>query len=252
MNRCHHIATREHALHRAPRAQNLSATPDPKPSFARSLSKRERHSAGDSPAIPMNQHLTDVRSSASVMNQYEEVLRMTKRLAVLGLVLLLATTGGVLGIAKKATFEGEGTRINVLSEIPVVITADQACWVRHGVTGGRWPGSQPDLKDEAGDRSIVSTGRVTFELFIDGEPIKLQVQMSATPGDDPGSTDRPQLHYVQFEPYHFEPGTYEFVGVWIAKNPNNPLADVSPFIRVVTLTVLEASASAGDFKKKAG
>ena len=164
---------------------------------------------------------------------------MNRRVVVFGLALALMLVVGLIGTASKPPFWGEGARINVLSQEPAVITADQACWVRHGVTGLRFPGSQPDFKAETGNKKAVTAGAVTFELFINGEPIKLQVQRNAAPGDEPGTIDQPQHFYVQFAPYHFEPGVYEIVGVWTAKNPNNPLAAISPFIRVTTLTVLE-------------
>lgn len=164
---------------------------------------------------------------------------MNRRIGAIGLVLILSLVVGILGFAKKDAFWGEGTRISVLFGFPDEISADEPCWVRHGVWTAVYPGYQPDIKAETGDRKAVDAGRVKFELFINGERIKLQVQQTVVPGDEPGTSIRQQHYYIQFEPYHFEPGVYEFVGVWTGMNPNTGIAQVSPYVRTLTLTVLE-------------
>jgi hypothetical protein len=164
---------------------------------------------------------------------------MKRTVAVGALVLLLVLVVGVVGVAKKPAFVGVEEQINVLHGWPDVIYSDQASWVSHGAIGGYYPGMQPDFKDETGDRSAVNGGVVKFELFINGVPVKLRVQKVVIPGDEPGTSQRRQLYYVQFEPFHFEPGEYVFTGIWSGTNPNSAWGHGPTLIRTHTLTVLE-------------
>jgi len=164
---------------------------------------------------------------------------MKRTVAVGALVMLLVLVVGVVGVAKKPAFASVEEQINVLGGWPDEIYADQACWVSHGVIGDYYPGMQPDLKAETGDQSAVNGGVVKFELFINGDPIKLRVQKVVVPGLEPGTSVRRQLYYVQFESFHFEPGEYVFTGIWSEKNPNSSFGHGPALTRTHTMTVLE-------------
>jgi len=171
---------------------------------------------------------------------------MNRRVAVVWLVFVLVLVVGVLGFAKQDQFEGEGLRISPRYDSEIY--ADQLCWVRHG-WGGLPPGGQPEIKANYGDQKFVIAGRMTFRLYIDGKEVKLSYRRDVFPGDEPGTNISYWTYYIQFEPYHFEPGVYELMGVWDIKNPNqralfnmvNPNFTV-PFTFVSTLTVLERQA----------
>lgn len=165
---------------------------------------------------------------------------MSKGATQLGLVLALVLVIGVLGFAKQDRFVGEGTQIIVGSSVGNEIYADESCWVRHGWVGTYIPGRQPAIKDQSGVRSFVGAGLMTFQLYIDNSPVKLRSKRDVFPNEEPGTSRRYWTWYVQFEPYHFDPGVYALRGVYDAKNPNNYTANILglPLTVTSTLTVL--------------
>lgn len=147
---------------------------------------------------------------------------MNKQVAVICLVSALVLVSSALGFASQDPFVGEGVRINLVQDWEWTINVDQACWIRHGWGGDRFPGMQPELKDEYDNQKFVAAGHMTFKLYIDNREVKLRPNRVIVPGEEPGTRTVRSLYYVQFEPYHFdlEPGVYELKGVWDMSNPN--------------------------------
>jgi len=167
---------------------------------------------------------------------------MYRKAVVGGIVAILVLLAGAVGYAERTFFEGEGDRILIVDGAIVEITADQAFYVRHGWQDNHYPGQVPDFKEEFEDRSINDGGRGTFQLFIDGREVKLTSRSYNFPHEEPAR--RHMQFHVQFDPYYFEPGEYELVGVWDLKNPHNArltemIFGVSlPMTRTMTLRVL--------------
>jgi len=144
---------------------------------------------------------------------------MHRRTVVGAVAIALVLSVGIAVQSERTLFEGEGDRILIVDGAVVEITPDEAFYVRHGWQDNHYPGQVPDFKDEYEDRSINDGGRGTFQLFIDGREVKLNSRTYHFPHADPA---RSHWHfYVQFDPYYFEPGDYELVGVWDLKNPHN-------------------------------
>lgn len=158
------------------------------------------------------------------------------RRIVVGFVLLLLVGGACS--ARPERFVGEGTPISTKEDCEVI--ANQACWICHGWGGAAYPREQADIKDLTGDRSVISAGKMTFRLYIDGMEVDLNSMTFGGPGNEPGVHEMYMYYYMQFPPNYFVAGeTYELMGVWDSPNPNNYYAAILPWATTSTLTVLE-------------
>ena len=155
---------------------------------------------------------------------------MRTRNLVIGLLLLVLASQAA-AFAGGTVFEGDGLKLNlVFGPWYYSISADEACWVRHGVSIDRFPGMQREVKDDMGTNQIVDTLAYYMRLFIDGKEIELKMNMITTPpglDGEPGRVNQKRLWHVQFPPYYFEAGmTYTLTLEIGAKNPNAYLVSV--------------------------
>ncbi|MGB2982993.1 MAG: CARDB domain-containing protein, partial [Candidatus Bipolaricaulia bacterium] len=106
---------------------------------------------------------------------------------------------GSLPCESTESFEGEGTRINMLGLDRQVLAVCSASWVRHGWSFG-----------------IEDVDRYDFSLDIDGVPVDLKQRIFCVPGEIAGGAHLASQWFVQFPPEYFEAGRmYGFVASWL-------------------------------------
>jgi hypothetical protein len=171
----------------------------------------------------------------------KEAMDMKWRISLVILVGLALASVGAVAVPDRDRFEGEGTWLRILGGGRVYkLSADEECWVRHGWTGSRVPGVQPDIKDAQGDRKAVNAGHSFFELYINDEPVKLNCRVITEPGGPDGKPGEREVHYdyyVQFPANYFAPGTYTLKGVWDRSNPNVIGGELLPRVDYATLII---------------
>ena len=126
------------------------------------------------------------------------------------------------------TFAGE--KINIITTYfatgEYTISESDTCHIVHGWStyeeGEGWSTYEGKLKGE-----WISTAN--FQLFIDGNEVELEKYIWYNPDTDTMTSVRGTV----FDPYTFEPGTYQFVGVWtLYQNgelvPGNPGWPIPP------------------------
>jgi len=133
---------------------------------------------------------------------------------LVGLVLL--SGGPHPAAARDQSFRG--SQIDLLQTAPLSLPAAEPSFVSNG-----W--AFPLLQDtevEPAWKNISPEGRLErresdiwrFELFVDGVQVPLQRSFHAGFTPPLVGVALLRLHYVQFEPGAFTPGTYAFRGVW--------------------------------------
>jgi hypothetical protein len=162
---------------------------------------------------------------------------MAKRIGIV--VLCVLSVGALVALADsadKTMWKGEGDRINIYyGPDTVVMSSSDPCWVRSGWGGPIGPG---DNSYEVRNLDWVTSGGYYFELYIDGEEVKLQRCNATIPQDTPGDRFKAFAGGIQFPSGYFAPGEYELTGVTGCRNPRNGANFVYELPSVVTVLLI--------------
>ena len=176
-----------------------------------------------------------------------------KKWIILGVVACFLVTGCCAAFANRVKGDdnpvGIGEKLNFYAT--EYIQWDEPCWLRVGAYHPVYAGGIPDLKEEAGRRSI-AVGGLSVDILIDGIPLRKGVERSVVWRDDtPFSLDLPYpdeydtkftWYFVQFPPCYFDPGVHEIVIIATSNNPNSYMHELyatTPVIIDIELHVAE-------------
>jgi hypothetical protein len=132
-------------------------------------------------------------------------------LAVMFLLVITLAPVSVVGPPHRTPLDRlEGHRITLWGRTYFAFPAVDAAYVAHGWDSSALYEGKPHWPDLSGTERAEFLSTSTFELYIDDEPVDL----TRAQWYDNVERDMIIMYYVQFEPSHFKPGTYEFRGEW--------------------------------------